>query len=111
MTREPLSLSVDFNRLDDDEVLWVPRDLAPDAGARQPVILYDADGNRCLGIIKRMDVRRIYIKAMLSTWQDAHPVDVSIQGTEALTDALDYQVRHTVSGKKQQLTVGVNTDA
>lgn len=110
MTREPLSITVDFNRLDDDDVLWAPRDLAPEASARQPVILRDADGNECLGIVKRLDARRIYIKAMLTTWRDADPVDVSLRDTEALTAVLERQVRLAVSAKKQQLTVGVNID-
>lgn len=107
MTRTPTTISVDFNRLDDEDVLWAPRALVPNVSPHQYVVLHDADGNRCLGIVRRFDARRIYIYAVLSTWQDANPVVVSWENF-ALDEALERQVR-IVTGKSQ-LTVGVNTN-
>ena len=104
MTGLPTIINVDFNRLDDNDVVWAPRDAAPEVSVHQTVILEDGEENRCMGTVRRLDAKRIYVVAALSTWQDAHPVDVTVEAPE-LFEALRRQIKAIV---EPQPTFGVN---
>ena len=64
----PTTLTVDFNRLDDDDVLWVPRAGSPPVFLGHPVILRDREGNQCLGYVEAVDDKRITARAELTTF-------------------------------------------
>jgi hypothetical protein len=94
MTKLPIAIDVDFNRLDERNVLWSPRSLAPYVDRGEYVELFDGDGNRCLGKIVRTTAKRNYIRAFLSTWQDAAPV-ATTHTDETLDEALRKRVHVT----------------
>lgn len=89
---EPTTLIVDFNRLDDDDVLWVPRPASPRIVAGQAVILRDREGNQCLGYALTVDDKRITARAELGTWIDSEPVSV-ISASTRLDEVLAQRAR------------------
>lgn len=106
-TGTPPTIEVDFNRADDDDIVWAPRAKAPYAQPGQLVVLVDADGSRCLGVVERVDAKRVYVRADLSTWQDAEPVTVT-NADETLDEVLRSRARLVIG--PPPLTVGVNED-
>jgi hypothetical protein len=82
---EALSLHVDFNADDDQGVIRTLRRYAnrPDALAvGEPVRLYDAEGNQCLGYVLDLDEEFVSVKVERSTWIDAQPVVVVAQSDD-----------------------------
>ena len=73
------NLRVDFNRADDDDIVWAYRDRSDDPDGLDPGMflrLYDWEGNECLGVVDRIEGLLVYVVLQLGTWRDAHPVTV-----------------------------------
>jgi hypothetical protein len=78
---EPLSIRVDFNRADDDDIIWAFLDRASDPDALavgSAARLYDFEGNECLGYVTRMADDVIYVRPEWTTWRDAAPVTIEV---------------------------------
>ena len=79
---EAQTLLVDFNRLDDDDVLWAPKAALPSARPGQAVVLLDREGNRCLGYVLSITGKRVTARAELSTWIDADAVEIVAESND-----------------------------
>jgi hypothetical protein len=88
----PTILTVDFNRLNDDDVLWLPRASAPPVTVGRAVILRDREGNQCLGYVESVDQKRVTARAELSTWMDSSPVTV-LETSNTLDEVLASRAR------------------
>jgi hypothetical protein len=74
------SLRVDFNRADDDDVIWAFRKRASDPAGlelEQALRLYDYEGNQCLGYVVGLLKDKVEVRLEPSTWIDAKPVKVT----------------------------------
>jgi hypothetical protein len=107
MTRnEPLKLTVDFNRLDKDDLVWAFRDRAnhPDLLAEGVgVEVDDGDGNRCLGYIVRLTGAKVYVRPEWLTWQDAEPVITT--PVQQLDEALRLLVKRSSADGQQTYAI------
>lgn len=68
-------LIVDFNRADDDDVVWGVA-AAWDAQPDMAIELHDREGNRCLGYVVKVEGGKVYAQMVPSTWVDASPVQI-----------------------------------
>jgi hypothetical protein len=86
------TLRVDFNRADDDEIVWAYRDRSnkPDGFTVGEFIeLCDYEGNRCLGSVVEIDGEIVRVKLELTTWMDADPIrSIQAQPDARLEDVL-----------------------
>lgn len=92
MTEKPISIQVDFNNDDDDDVIRALFKRVSDPGALAvglPVRLYDGEGNECLGYVVKLDDRSVWAKAEYGTWTQP----IRIEPLEQLDRVLADQIR------------------
>ncbi len=103
---ETLSLRVDFNRADDNDIVWAYCDRASNPGAvveGAALRLYDYEGNECLGYVIRVDEDVAYVRAEWSTWRDAEPIRSEELTGDDLAVALARAVAwHVYSPRRQE---------
>ena len=101
-----LTITVDFNRLDANDLVWAFRDRAnyPDRLTEGAAVeLDDGDGNRCLGYIVRLTGSKAYIRPEWSTWQDKEPVTTT--PVQELDDALRRLVKRSSADSTQTFAI------